>query len=230
MRYLYLLILLTLLLDSCSITKRKYLPGYSINWNHKAPKTIISGSFVSSRNNYYNHSSATIAANPPELIQEKQTVNTDVPITPKHSNIFRFVKKASTISSSQSLTSPTSSKENSSVEPPPSHSDKEVCKQSKVSMHSGMYSLSVTFFTLMIGLILIVARNSGALWVSASLASGVIIGGAISGGALGILALVFGIIAIHKINKESDVLTGKGKAVTGMVFASILLGILALVA
>jgi hypothetical protein len=36
-----LLLFTLILLASCSVTKRKYLPGYAIDWKHKAPVTVV---------------------------------------------------------------------------------------------------------------------------------------------------------------------------------------------
>jgi hypothetical protein len=95
-------------------------------------------------------------------------------------------------------------------------------------MHSGMYALTLTLSSTVIWLMLIVLKNIGMVWATASLAGAVLIGGVVSGGSLGVLAIVFGVIALHKINKDKELLTGKKKAVTGIVFATILFGILTL--
>ena len=41
MKYKSFLLLALVLLASCSITKRKYLPGYAIDWKHKAPSAQV---------------------------------------------------------------------------------------------------------------------------------------------------------------------------------------------
>ncbi len=232
MRNLYLVLISVILLQSCTITKRKYMPGYSVNWDSKAPKRIVNKNPFASRNNVNNHRISTIAVKPFSIVSQNP-LNNAPSLQYKIPNVYNSTKEFKStrvVSNSKEvfIQQPVPAGNVSEEEARHRDSQKEVCKQSKVSMHSGMYSITTTLVSTVLWLMLLVIKNTGGVWASAGLASGVLFGGMITGGALGILAIVFGIIAIHKINKDADVLTGKSKAVTGMVFATILFGILTL--
>ncbi len=105
-----------------------------------------------------------------------------------------------------------------------------VCKQAKASQHMGMFALTITLLSLAAWVIIQASINSGSKWATAMLASYIVAGGVIAGGILAILAIIFAIVAFHKIHMEQGKYTGTGKAVGGIIFAIILFGVLALLA
>lgn len=230
MRYLYLALISAILFESCSVTKRRYLPGFSVNWNHKAPNTVTPKNLFTSKVATNRNSIKTIVTKQLTIavtspLNNFKLKNGFVNFPFYHSNKIRagrvFQSKSEPVISQSNGESPANAPSNDG-------SGKETCKQSKVSMHSGMYALTLTLSSTVIWLMLIVLKNIGMAWATASLAGAVLIGGVVSGGSLGVLAIVFGVIALHKINKDKELLTGKKKAVTGIVFATILFGILTL--
>lgn len=233
MKYVYLAVISLILLQSCSLTQRRYLPGFSVNWNHRAPKTCVNKNTKLARN-YTNHYRTTsIAAKPLSIATENPLDNFVIPYPLKTTPVFqpKITHTNHTLTTSnEPLLSSQKLSTDLSIDPPTHENPtKEVCQQAKVSQHTGMLSLTLTLFLFAVGLMLIVVKNSGGLWATSNLTSAVFIGGAAMGGVLGLIAIIFGIVALHKIHMEQALYSGTGKAVTGIVFACILFGILALI-
>ena len=209
------------------------MPGYSIQIAHKAPKTITPAEHATCRTSTRRNNAVPLPAK--ELITLPGYTGNS-----KSQFLFPHQKITSLVYSKNKTSNLTASSKNEAFqagclnaafpEAAPSlfHKNKEVCSQSKTSQTTGMLALTITLFSIAAALTLIALKNSGGYWATVNLAVPVVVGGAISGGILGLLAIIFAISAFHKIHQNQDQYTGTGKAVTGIVFATILYGILAL--
>ncbi len=232
MKYLYAFIISVVLLESCNITKRRYLPGFSINWKHGAPKTIVNKNNAPEHSNHNHFHPAIIAAKPMNILTEDPLPDL---VIPTHFETFHIsgnnnlLKNTSFSKQKESLANPLTEQNNLSGDPiAHEDSNKEVCSQAKASSHLGMFGFTLILLSVSVWLGLTIIRNSGGLCATAKLANTILISAGIAGGILGLLAIIFGIIALHKIHAEEGKYTGTGKAISGMVFALILFGILAL--
>jgi hypothetical protein len=235
MKYLYMVIVSVVLLDSCSVTQRRYMPGYSVTWNHKAPKTVLYSESNFVRNAINHHPPPTTIAIKEFSLPSLKIADDET--TPAHLNpltLLHYKNKTTkhfVSIAKEPLPSSTSLKTDLPAKASPdNYYVKEICKQSRTSMVTGMFSLTILLFSVVIGLLMIALKSSGGLWASLNLAGPVFFMGCLIGGVLGVTAIVSGIIAIHKINKGEEKYTGKTNAVTGMVFATIFFGILTLMA
>jgi len=219
-KYIFLVIITLFLLTSCSITKRRYLPGYSVDWGHKPPKTVIDKRPLIAHN-VTNLQLEPIAQKGLGNIPMAFSNECEVPAHLIFINTFLFNKIASNHAGFNTK-EPLSFPPNKKIGLPdgvPGHgqTDKEVCKQANRSITFGILSIIVPIVILL-----------------ASVGNGFEVFGL---GLIGILlaciifftlAIINGIVALIKIHKNSEKYAGTGKAIVGMILAclSVLLLIL----
>lgn len=233
MKYKYLLLACLLLCASCTITKRKYLPGYTFGHVNKAPKTIYNNPVAASPANIKSVLPKALAAK--EFHSPVNTITAENPI-PDFNDITTPAVYNKNFSSTK-IESATESPTLDFSKPGPEISRDSlramaarVCKQAKASQHLGMFALTLTLISFAAWVIIQASINAGATWATVMLATTVVSGGVIAGGILAILAIIFAIVAFHKIHLEQGKYTGTGKAVGGIIFAIILFGIVGLLA
>lgn len=225
MRSKLLPLLLMLLLASCTITKRRYMSGYSIDWKHKAPKRMASA-----------QPQPVHIARPSTYASRPGQPQDDAP--PLHGKEWSH-----SVYSEQSQNNP---KENVSVGAPietkklsntqtafpqtiPGHgspNQKEDCPQADRCLTFGILTLLIPAAILLLAYSIGAANAAGGnslaflILVPAIFISGIVIL------VFMILALVAGSAALSKISKDTDKYSGKWKIFVGITLA--LLPILAI--
>lgn len=217
---------------SCSVTKRRYTGGYSVSWRQAPPKVLVEKESVIIKSSISHKNIEKLSLKDVSVATESTSdkrvlfhhVNKATPLFSHKNAIYR------NISVNGDGDPVVNSNKNKGDEAPSYVRDnyfRKVCSQSKTSLSTGIFSLTVTLFSLTLGLSLIALKASSVgFWATSDLAGPVMVIGSFSGGVLGIIAMVFGIIALHKINAAEEKYTGKDNAITGIVFASILFVIL----
>lgn len=224
-------ILLMLLLASCTITKRRYLPGYTINWRHTAPK-LIGGMQAQSihiaKQGAYLSQSGSARKDSSHFQQSMQSdYYTDAHPDERFGQAsFVNIKKA------RSLVTvlPTTRAEK------PTHADSlkntpEICRDANTSL-----TLGILAWLIPLALILLAAISAASMSAGGdSMAFFLVIFAGVIGGfifiILGILALIFGGTALAKINEHPDKYSGKLRATIGILLVAIpIVGLLILLA
>ena len=207
------------------------MAGYSVNWKHQAPKTIFQRepTIASTINSSASVKSMTLKKS---YFEPVSIANSQVPYTdfscPKH-------KVSNPIVLLNSKEDPRIKHKHKKTEmlpyvaPPGDNYFRMVYDQSRKSLLAGVLSVTITLFSLTLGVLLIVLKSTSVgFWATSDLAGPIMFVGYVSGGIRGIVAVVLGIMALPKINSEQGKYMGKKNAITGIVFASILFGILTL--
>jgi len=210
-----------LLLGSCTITKRKYMSGYAVNWVNKTPKAA----------DLNKQNTASISNNSSILTQAAiQRHIASLPIMNEAylgtSNWMNSLRNGS-----KPLYADFNSKSKrtiSFINPiDSSNNKKEICIQAKRSLRDGILSVAIPIAAVIVGVgfaSLSAPAAAGALLSTGDILAFFFIFFAIVAGViLWTLAIINGIRALHKINKEPEEYTGRGKAITGMLFPLLLI-------
>ena len=221
MKYTILFLIAAVLFSSCDLTKRRYMPGYSVNWGHKTPKTIVNKEPATA-------SVVTIPVFKPIPIKElssipapveKWTVPTPLkPIPIVHSKSTTLYHIAS--NSKESVSTNSTIKKESDTQPQFYTGDEQEDDHAKKSLIFGILALGspAATFLIMLGIVLSVGGTL-AKPVAYSL---VIFGLGCFGGLLfAIFAIINGFIAINEINAAPDTYSGKGDAILGIILATL---------
>jgi hypothetical protein len=223
MKHGYFLLIVVILFTSCSITKRRYLPGFNMEWSHNSPGVILKNS--------------SVLSHPKKIGLTKHIVDSGIHSINKDfiengvvgPNLKKpeFIGLKNQISNhvARNFIEPELSLKNTTVYFPDTNTkevDKVVCKQARASLILGLVGLTTAFFGVAVGLGLIILKNTGGYWATLNLTVPVILGGAAIGAVLGILAIIFAISAYHKIHNERYKYYGKKKAAGGIIMAVIL--------
>lgn len=248
MKFKLFAIVVLVLVSSCTITKRRYMPRYWVNLGHKMPKTKIPAE--TNRSKYISDNSGR-RGNESDVIKNSNRLESDSfsiyseyknvkDLTINHDNKVLFNQRWN-IPMDPFLTGKltdrgdTPTRHNEYVQVPP--------KAAKRSLRFGILSLVVPIIVVLIGYVIgsgadqssgVNNPNSPNYEQEGCLTTGEIIilifafFASLAAIVLCILAVVHGIVALNKIKKEPEKYTGKGKALTGLllglwpVFATII--------
>ena len=223
MRNLLLIFLAAVLLSSCSLTKRKYLPGYSLNWGHKAPKTVATKEAIPANHN--------ISPIQPQKITTKELHKPPSPkssftseVKTNFSTTFRAANKIANHLiplSKEPISFAHTVMPSDTANPKFFTGDEQEDDHSRRSLTYGILSAAIPAFTYIV-LYVIALSSGGAFTTSLTIAVGVFLIGVLIGLLFSVLTYIQGIKAIKEINESPDIYTGKGEAIWGMVLASIL--------
>lgn len=225
MKYLLPIILAVILFSSCDITKRRYLPGYSIEWRHKAPKpvpviaqkeTIKQPAFklpavvLQSAPETREHTAITF----PSFKKYIASVFTEQPGT-----IHHMISTCNRIAIS-SKTKITPIDTTLKKKPVFYTGDEQEDDYARKSLIDGILSLAIPAATFLI--MFAIALSLGeTLANAAGYAVVIFIIGCIIGLFFSVLAFINGFLGINEIDANSDIYTGRGEAVLGMILGGL---------
>jgi len=197
---------------------------------HKAPKTIYKNAPVVCRTNSYNQASTTIAPKEFHISNEKQIENQVPVFNPQLKHFVNHENKIKyniTIAAREPILNVPKDPDK------PQLSDTTrirlasmVNNQARVSQQLGIAGISLMLFSLGLWAMVQVLKNSGIAWATSMLGVAVVSTGVAVGGILAVLAIIFAIVAFHRIHQERAKYSGPGKAVTGIIFSILILGII----
>ena len=195
------------------------MPGYSVNWRHKAPKTESAKEPAFDRN-------ITVTQLQPTQSKELNTIPTPaekwtIPAPLKSVNAHHLKNITSTHIATNSTTTATVVNAPEKVDkgqPKFFTGDEQEDDHAKKSLVFGVLSLSIpaAAFLIMLGIILSVG---GTLAKPATYAVVIFALGCAIGFVFAIFAIINGFIAINEINAAPDTYSGKGDAVLGIILA-----------
>lgn len=221
MKYKLIPLLLLLMLASCTITKRRYMPGYSLNWNHKTSKSI-----ASCNPQIVHISNQGFHASPPAPIEHGIPLFSEKNISPhKHSQQSHYNNTA-TISPVTVIETKKFNITPTALQPSiPDHglnNQKVVCKEAKTSLRFGILTWTVPAALIFLGFLIGYANSDGGLNSFAYLIVIPFVGlGALFALISLIITLTSGATALTKIKKYPDQYTGKWKAIIGILLVTV---------
>jgi hypothetical protein len=220
-RYAILLFTAVVLFSSCNLTKRRYMPGYSVNWGHKNPKKISTKEAVTTRNSILPQLQP-IAPKELSIITapaEKWTVpNRLKPIPVFHTKSISY----NHITANSKVTIPIYSGPAKVDKGQPQFftGDEQEDDHARKSLVYGILSLGLPAigFLIMLGIVLSVGST---LANPVTYAVIIFIAGCAGGLIFALFAIINGFLAIKEINSEPDTYNGTGDAVLGMILAAL---------
>jgi len=194
------------------------MPGYSVNWGHKAPKTIQANESVIARN--------TIIPQPEPL--EIKQVST-ITATSKKWTALAKIKQNNAVQSKKRILNHIASNTKALSSSPTKvekgqpqffTGDEQEDDHARKSLVFGILSLGspAATFLIMFGIVISVG---GTLAKPVAYAAVIFALGCAGGLVFAIVAIINGIIAIREINAEPDTYVGTGDAILGMLLAAL---------
>lgn len=223
MRYLILLFLSVVLFSSCSLTKRKYMPGYTMDWSHKAPKTSIVKERVTSQNVISTNQTKKIA---PKEINKLPAISNNA-AKPEREKLINLPNP-----DTKTLTRIISSVQepllfNHTILPDDSTKtefftgDEQENDHARRTITYAILSSAIPAITYII-LYIIAVSSGGTFTVSLNYAIVLFLVGILFGLIFSVISYFQGFKAIREIKENPDLYTGKGESVWGMILASLL--------
>jgi hypothetical protein len=222
-RHIFLILLAALLFSSCTLTKRRYLPGYALNWAHKTPGTLVNKTPVLSKPQITCNQAGKIAT---KELHKLPNVSDKLRVSSKTNslNTLHINKKPSipnvSVANEPFLYTHT-------VLPGDTNNphfftgDEQGDDHARYSLTFGILSIAIPALTYMI-LFVIAISSGGSFTTSLTIAIILFLLGILAGLFFSVMAYIQGNKAIKEINAYPDIYEGKGKAIWGMVLASIL--------
>jgi hypothetical protein len=194
------------------------MPGYSINWIHKVPTTILHKQSNVSGQTYLRHLN-TNELSPIPLSEDKEEQHT----FKKFFNPFPHKNNNSTYISTNNkvpLSNSTNLNNDSKDKPHFFTGDEEESDHARKSLKYGLFSLGFPVLGFLI-LFVIVISTGGVLANPLTYAILLFLAGCVTGLVFAVLAVINGFMAINEINAAPDTYTGKGNAILGIILAAV---------
>ncbi len=222
-RNILLIFLAALLFGSCSLTKRRYMSGYSLDWGHKTPKTFANKIPDATRPVIAHNQLVKLPTNKVNQIPEndekwtapanintlkthvvgKETSNQSLPITKEPVSFAHTVMPIDTNN------------------PHFFTGDEQGDDHARHSLTFGILSLAIPALAYII--LFVIAISSGGTFTNPlTYAIIIFLLSLLAGLTFSVLAYIQGLMAIKEINSNPDIYEGKGQAVWGIILASIL--------
>lgn len=220
-KYTILLLIAAVFFSSCDLTKRRYMPGYLVEWNHKSLKTNATKEPVIVRNTA-SPLIEPIAAKELNIIPAP-AVKWSAPARLKPVNIIHHKKIVSTHIATNSNVVMTSVSAINQVDKGQPHfytGDEQEDDHARKSLIYGILSLGcpAAGFLILLGLVLSVGTT---LATPPTYALVIFLLGCTGGLLFAIFAIINGFLAINEINAQPDTYSGTGEAITGMLLAAL---------
>ena len=231
MKYILTAVIALVLFSSCTLTKRRYMSGYSIEWRHRAPKTIIKRvpdiAPANGITSIHNTPTLTSEPTPAKGLSKKTTPivkwrlsSHSKSTTGVHPNNSTSTYSISSSSSKMSTTSVSVILQDDKKKPVFFTGDEQEDDHARKSLVYGILSLAIpaAAFLIMWGIMLSIGGT-----LAYPLAYTVVIFsvGCAFGLVFAVLAFIQGIAAINEINADPDTYTGKTEAIWGMILAAL---------
>jgi hypothetical protein len=197
------------------------MPGYSVNWTHKTPNTLVQKTPCISGN--------ITGRNTPEKIVPKGLLFINSPVENpeqlKHLNNFQY-KNIAGNKAPAFATEPKSF--TLSLKPPAKDSthfftgDEQEDDNARKSLIFGLLSIGFPIFGYLI-LFVIVISTGTLLANPVTYAIYIFLASCVTGMVFAILGLIKGFTALSEIYSSPDLYTGKGKATIGIILSAVLI-------
>lgn len=220
MKYIVSIIIAVVLFSSCTLTQRRYTSGYSVNWKHKAPKTVMNKEPVIVQNTI-KPSLTTLDRKQPSAItipaEKLMTPARVIPVELLHS---KHTLSNHTISASKDpITNATTITQGD--KPRFFTGDEQEDDHASKALTDGILSLGspAAGFLILVGIVLSIGTTIGA---APGYAFGIFGAFCALGLFFAVMAIIQGFTAINEINASPDTYSGKGDAVLGIILAVLL--------
>jgi hypothetical protein len=228
MKYILPAIIAVVLFSSCTLTKRRYMSGYSIEWRHKAPKTTVESPSPSANTIASIHNTVILPSEPMDATELNKKTTSLIKwrlSNAKPTKAFYSNKKGETYAISSSsrkmTTAPIAAIQQDDKKKPVFFTgDEQEDDYARKSLVCGILSLAIPAigFLILWGIMLSIG---GTLAYPVTYAVVIFAVGCGIGLVFAVLAFINGFTAINEINANPDMYIGKGDAILGMILAAL---------
>jgi hypothetical protein len=221
-RFTFLILLATVLLTSCNITQRRYMPGYSVDWRSKAPKTIAKKESAEKRNLSVHNATEPVIAKESGGISPASTEDENLkPIKPlrlSKDNNFTSYHISSYTKETTAIPNAAPGDTNRALF---FTGEEQLNEQARRSLLYGGLAWGFTALGYLT-LVVIVFSTGGALGNPITYAIILFLVGCAVGLFFAVFAAIRGFQGFHEVNAQPDLYYGKTNAVFGIILAFLL--------